>query len=125
MQKIPLVDVHSEYAPLIPRLEARFREILDSGQTIRGPHYWAFQEEAAAYLGVEREHERVGAVGDADRALHPETGGRLLLERPVVRPANEPAAVEHLAEAGLELRDQLRVLGVDVNERNRLHGGQL
>ena len=26
-------------------------EILDGGQFIRGPHYWAFQEEAAAYLG--------------------------------------------------------------------------
>jgi len=65
MQKIPLVDVHSEYEPLIPRLEARFREILDSGQTIRGPHYWAFQEEAAAYLGVERS---VG-VGNGTDAL--------------------------------------------------------
>jgi dTDP-4-amino-4,6-dideoxygalactose transaminase len=54
VQKIPLVDVHSEYAPLIPRLEARFREILDAGQFIRGPHFWAFQEEAAAYLGVKR-----------------------------------------------------------------------
>ncbi|MBV8256847.1 MAG: DegT/DnrJ/EryC1/StrS family aminotransferase [Actinobacteria bacterium] len=54
MHKIPLVDVHSEYASLIPQLEARFREVLDSGQFIRGPHYWAFQEEAAAYLGVKR-----------------------------------------------------------------------
>jgi dTDP-4-amino-4,6-dideoxygalactose transaminase len=54
VQKIPLVDVHAEYAPLIPELEARFREILEGGQFIRGPHYWAFQEEAAAYLGVER-----------------------------------------------------------------------
>ncbi|HET7573309.1 MAG TPA: DegT/DnrJ/EryC1/StrS family aminotransferase [Gaiellaceae bacterium] len=54
MQTIPLVDVHSEYEELIPRLEARFREVLDSGQFIRGPHYWAFQDEAAAYLGVRR-----------------------------------------------------------------------
>ncbi|HXH95858.1 MAG TPA: DegT/DnrJ/EryC1/StrS family aminotransferase [Gaiellaceae bacterium] len=54
MHKIPLVDVHAEYAPLIPELEARFREILDSGQFIRGPHYWAFQDEAAAHLGVKR-----------------------------------------------------------------------
>jgi dTDP-4-amino-4,6-dideoxygalactose transaminase len=54
VQTIPLVDVHAEYAPLIPELEARFREVLDSGQFIRGPHYWAFQEEAAAYLGVRR-----------------------------------------------------------------------
>ncbi len=63
MQKIPLVDVHSEYAPLIPKLEARFREILDGGQFIRGPHFWAFQEEAAAYLGVKR---TVGVANGTD-----------------------------------------------------------
>jgi dTDP-4-amino-4,6-dideoxygalactose transaminase len=50
--QIPLVDVKAQYAPLIPELEARFREVLEDGQFIRGPHYWAFQEEAAAYLGV-------------------------------------------------------------------------
>jgi dTDP-4-amino-4,6-dideoxygalactose transaminase len=52
MQTIPLVDVKAQYAPLISELEARFREVLDSGQFIRGPHYWEFQKEAAAYLGV-------------------------------------------------------------------------
>ena len=52
MQTIPLVDVKAQYAPLIPELEARFREIVGSGEFIRGPNYWAFQEEAAAYLGV-------------------------------------------------------------------------
>jgi dTDP-4-amino-4,6-dideoxygalactose transaminase len=49
---IPLVDVHSQYAPLKPELEARFREIMDDGRFIRGPHYHAFQDEAASYLGV-------------------------------------------------------------------------
>ena len=34
---------------------------------------------------VEREDERIGAVRDADRPLHAEVGGGLLLERPVVR----------------------------------------
>jgi dTDP-4-amino-4,6-dideoxygalactose transaminase len=63
MQTIPLVDVHSEYEQLIPRLEARFREILDGGQFIRGPHYWAFQEEAAAYLGMRRS---VGVANGTD-----------------------------------------------------------
>jgi dTDP-4-amino-4,6-dideoxygalactose transaminase len=51
---IPLVDVHSQYEPLIPELEARFREVLDGGQFIRGPHYKAFEQEAADYLGVKR-----------------------------------------------------------------------
>ena len=54
MSQIPLIDVKAQYAPLIPELEARFREVLDGGQFIRGPHYWAFQEEAAAYLGVSK-----------------------------------------------------------------------
>ena len=56
--------------------------------------------------------------------LHAEVGGRLLLERVVVRPADELAAVENLAEAGLELGLQRGVLGVDVNERDR-HGDSL
>ena len=54
MQTIPLVDVRAEYEPLIPRLEAAFREVLDGKGFIRGPHYWAFQDEAASYLGVKR-----------------------------------------------------------------------
>src|SRR5216684_6851155 len=47
----------------MPELEARFREILDGGQFIRGPHYYAFQEEAAAYLGVQ---ETVGVANGTD-----------------------------------------------------------
>ena len=52
--QIPLVDVKAQYAPLGAELEARFREILAGGQFIRGPHYYAFQEEAAAFLGVSK-----------------------------------------------------------------------
>ena len=54
MQTIPLVDVSAEYGPLIPKLEAAFRGVLEDGGFIRGPNYWAFQEEAAAFLGVKR-----------------------------------------------------------------------
>jgi dTDP-4-amino-4,6-dideoxygalactose transaminase len=54
VQTIPLVDVRAEYEPLIPRLEAAFREVLDGKGFIRGQNYWAFEEEAAAYLGVKR-----------------------------------------------------------------------
>jgi dTDP-4-amino-4,6-dideoxygalactose transaminase len=60
---IPLVDVHSQYAPLQPRLEALFREVLENGEFIRGPHYRAFQEEAAAYLGVS---ETIGVANGTD-----------------------------------------------------------
>ncbi|HXR11237.1 MAG TPA: DegT/DnrJ/EryC1/StrS family aminotransferase [Gaiellaceae bacterium] len=63
MSQIPLVDVKSQYAPLIPELERRFREVLESGQFIRGSNYWAFQEEAAAYLGVSK---AVGVANGTD-----------------------------------------------------------
>jgi dTDP-4-amino-4,6-dideoxygalactose transaminase len=60
---IPLVDVHSQYAPLKAELQARFSEVLDDGQFIRGPHFYAFQEEAAAYLGVKK---AVGVANGTD-----------------------------------------------------------
>ena len=60
MQQIPLVDVSAQWAPVRAELEARFAEVLDSGQFIRGPHYYAFEQEAAAYLGVK------GSVGVAN-----------------------------------------------------------
>jgi dTDP-4-amino-4,6-dideoxygalactose transaminase len=49
---IPLVDVKAQYAPLIPELQERFAEVLESGRFIFGPEVQAFEEEAAAYLGV-------------------------------------------------------------------------
>jgi len=60
---IPLIDVKSQFAALVPELERRFREVLDSGQYIRGENYWAFQEEAAAYLGVSK---TVGVANGTD-----------------------------------------------------------
>jgi dTDP-4-amino-4,6-dideoxygalactose transaminase len=50
--KIPLVDVKAQYAPLIPELKRAFDEVLESGAFILGPNVKAFEEEAAAYLGV-------------------------------------------------------------------------
>ena len=61
--QIPLIDVKATYAPLMEELEARFREILGSGQFIRGPHFYAFQEEAAAFLGVAK---TVGVANGTD-----------------------------------------------------------
>jgi dTDP-4-amino-4,6-dideoxygalactose transaminase len=49
---IPHVDVKAQYAPLIPELERRFAEVLEGGQFILGPNVAAFEDEAAAYLGV-------------------------------------------------------------------------
>ena len=49
---IPLVDVKAQYAPFIPELKARFADVLESGRFIFGPEVEAFEQEAAAYLGV-------------------------------------------------------------------------
>jgi dTDP-4-amino-4,6-dideoxygalactose transaminase len=50
--EIPLVDVKAQYAPLLDELKERIADVLDSGRFILGPNVSAFEEEAAAYLGV-------------------------------------------------------------------------
>ena len=49
---IPLVDVKAQYAPLVPELREAFERVLESGRFIFGPEVSAFEEEAAAFLGV-------------------------------------------------------------------------
>ena len=71
---------------------------------------------------VEQDHDRVGAVRDADRLRDAEERRRLLLELPEVRAAYELPVFDDFAEAGLELRDQRPVLGLDVNQRYLRHG---
>src|SRR5947208_10610624 len=51
--QIPLVDVKAQYAPLLDELQERIAEVVGSGRFILGPNVQAFEEEAAAYLGVE------------------------------------------------------------------------
>ena len=63
MQTIPLVDVKAQYAPLIPELKERIAEVLESGRFILGPNVQAFEEEAAAYLGVP---ETIGVANGTD-----------------------------------------------------------
>ena len=53
MPQIPLVDVKAQYAPILDELKERIAEVLDSGRFILGPQVLAFEEEAAAYIGVE------------------------------------------------------------------------
>jgi dTDP-4-amino-4,6-dideoxygalactose transaminase len=50
--RIPLVDVRAQYAPLLPELLDRLRDLLEGGEFILGPNVEAFEHEAAAYLGV-------------------------------------------------------------------------
>jgi dTDP-4-amino-4,6-dideoxygalactose transaminase len=48
---IPHVDVHAQYAPLIPELKEAFARTLDSGRFIFGPEVEAFERETAEKLG--------------------------------------------------------------------------
>ena len=52
MPQIPLFNTSAQYAPLLPELKRRLEEVLESGQFVLGPNVAAFEEEAAAYLGV-------------------------------------------------------------------------
>jgi dTDP-4-amino-4,6-dideoxygalactose transaminase len=61
--KIPLVDVKAQYAPLIPELQRRFGEVLESGAFILGPNVKAFEREAAEYLGV---RDAIGVANGTD-----------------------------------------------------------
>jgi dTDP-4-amino-4,6-dideoxygalactose transaminase len=60
---IPLIDVKAQYAPLIPALKEAFAEVLEHGKFVFGPNVAAFEEEAAAYLGVP---ETVGVANGTD-----------------------------------------------------------
>jgi dTDP-4-amino-4,6-dideoxygalactose transaminase len=52
VRPIPLVDVKAQYEPLLPRIRAMIDEVLETGEFVLGPNVRAFEEEAAAYLGV-------------------------------------------------------------------------
>jgi len=61
--KTPLVDVKAQYERLIPQIQERITEVLDSGVFILGPNVQAFEREAASYLGVPR---TVGVANGTD-----------------------------------------------------------
>ena len=76
---VPLVDVKAQYGRLIPQILERFEEVLDSGTLILGPNVKAFEEEAAAYLGVP---EAVGVANGTDALV-------LVLEAMEIGPGDE------------------------------------
>ena len=60
---IPLVNVKAQYERLVPQIQERIAEVLDSGVFILGPNLKAFEQEAAEYLGVPR---TVGVANGTD-----------------------------------------------------------
>ena len=63
MPSIPLVDVKAQYERLVPQIQERIGEVLESGIFILGPNVQAFEREAAEYLGVPR---TVGVANGTD-----------------------------------------------------------
>jgi dTDP-4-amino-4,6-dideoxygalactose transaminase len=61
--RIPLVDVKAQYERLIPQIQERIGEVLDSGVFILGPNVAAFEREAAELLGIPR---TVGVANGTD-----------------------------------------------------------
>ena len=58
MASTPLVDVKAQYERLIPAIQERIAEVLDSGVFILGPNVQAFEQEAASYLASRTEPMR-------------------------------------------------------------------
>src|SRR5512135_3331463 len=50
--KVPLLDLHAQYAPLRDRIVAAVTRVCDSQRYIMGPEVTAFEEEIAALIGV-------------------------------------------------------------------------
>ena len=63
MASIPLFNPKAQYGPLLPELKERMGAVLDGGRFILGPEVRAFEEEAAAYLGVP---ETIGVANGTD-----------------------------------------------------------
>jgi dTDP-4-amino-4,6-dideoxygalactose transaminase len=76
---IPLIDVKTQYAPLLPELKERISAVLEDGRFILGPNVQAFEQEAADYLGVEHS---VGVANGTDALL-------LVLEAMGIGPGDE------------------------------------
>jgi dTDP-4-amino-4,6-dideoxygalactose transaminase len=63
---IPMVDLRAQYQALRPELEPALAAALEEGRFVFGPQVPAFEEEAAAYLGV----RHAIACGSGTDALH-------------------------------------------------------
>ncbi len=63
---IPMVDLKTQYARLKDEIDRSVREVLESCAFVLGPNVKAFEDEAAAYLGVKH---AIGCASGTD-ALH-------------------------------------------------------
>ena len=68
------------------------------------------------HQALERQDQRVGAVGHSDSLGRAEGDRDLLLERAHVRAEDEPARVDHVARGPLHVVEEVRVLTADVHQ---------
>ena len=88
------MDIHGQYAELLPDIKAAVGEVIDSGRFILGPQVRGFEEEMAAQLGTAH---AVGVANGTDALL-------LALEarrrrRPATRSSPPPYTFFATAEA--------------------------
>jgi len=50
--KVPLLDLHAQYDPILPKLKQAIEEVLSAHHYIMGPQVKAFEDKMAAYLGI-------------------------------------------------------------------------
>lgn len=50
--KVPLLDLHAQYEPILPELRAAIDKVLQEHHYIMGPQVKAFEDKMAAYLGI-------------------------------------------------------------------------
>ena len=62
-ESLPLVDLKAQFGPLLPEIHQAIDGVIESGQFVLGPNVGAFEQEAAAYLGVP---ETVGVANGTD-----------------------------------------------------------
>jgi dTDP-4-amino-4,6-dideoxygalactose transaminase len=109
---IPLVDLVAQYNTIKPEIDAAVQQVLTSGKFILGPNVSAFEQEAAAYLGVKH---AVGVASGTDALV-------IALRAAGVGPGDEVIvpAYSFFATAGAVLTVGARPVFVDVNPQTYL-----
>jgi dTDP-4-amino-4,6-dideoxygalactose transaminase len=109
---IPLVDLVAQYNTIKPEIDAAVQQVLASGKFILGPNVSAFEQEAAAYLGVKH---AVGVASGTDALV-------IALRAAGVGPGDEVIAPAYsfFGTAGAVLTVGARPVFVDVNPQTYL-----
>lgn len=109
---IPLLDLAAQYNTIKPEIDAAVQDVLANGKFILGPHEHAFEEEAAAYLGV---RHAIGVASGTDALM-------IALRAAGVGPGDEVIvpAYSFFATAGTVMTVGARPVFVDVDPRTYL-----